>query len=191
MTDTRGVARAGLVEEPPLVLHLNGGPGVGKSTLARLWAERHPGTLLLDVDVLRTWISGWRADFVGTGAVVRPAALALLSSYVAEGGPVVLPQLLADPCERERFRDAAVGAGGRWCSVLVTAPDAASRFAARPLDEPHLEAVHALVEAAPDSLAAYGARLAPLEHDLILPTVDGDAAGAVDRLAAALGDHAG
>lgn len=71
---------------------LNGLPGVGKSTLARRWAADHPGTLVCDVDVLRTWIGGWRDDFVGAGALVRPGALGLIRGYL-EGGDVVLPQL--------------------------------------------------------------------------------------------------
>lgn len=171
----------------PLVLHLNGAPGAGKSTLARLWADRHPGTLLLDVDLLRTWVSGWREDFVATGGLVRPAALALLSAYVGEGGPVVLPQLLADPVELARFRAAAVSAGGRWVSVLVEAPDAAARFAARPVDAPHLEAVHRLVADAPAGhLSSYAERLAALPHDLVLATADGEVEAAYEQLATAV-----
>ena len=49
----------------PTLLHLNGPSGVGKSTLARAWADRHPGTLLCDIDELRTCVSGWESDFVG------------------------------------------------------------------------------------------------------------------------------
>jgi predicted kinase len=162
----------------PLVLHLNGAPGVGKSTLAGLWAERHPGTLLLDVDVLRTWVSGWREEFGATGAAVRPAALALLSAYVANGGSVVLPQLLADPAELARFREAAEGAGGTWVEVVLEADDAAARFASRAVDRPHLEAVHRLVADDPDHLDRYADRLRALADTIPgavrLRTVDGD-----------------
>ena len=129
----------------PLVLHLNGAPAVGKSTLARLWAERHPGTLLLDIDALRTWVSGWRDDFAATGAAVRPAALAMLSAYVAEGGSVVLPQLIANESELARFEAAAHDAGGRFVEVFLEGEDLEDRFAARERDEPWLEAVHELV----------------------------------------------
>ena len=150
----------------PLVLHLNGAPGVGGvlSTLAGRWAERHPGTLLLDVDVLRTWVSGWRDDFMATGAVVRPVAVAMITAYVADGGSVVLPQLLADPVEFARFRDAAEGAGGTWVEVLVEADDAeTARFAGRPIDEPHLAAVQRLVaDAPPDHVTEYAQRLRAL-----------------------------
>jgi len=172
-----------------LVLHLNGAPGVGKSTLARLWAERHPGTLLLDIDELRTWVSGWRADFVATGAAVRPVALAMLAAYVERGGPVVLPQLLADPAQLEVFRSAAVDAGGNWIEVLLEADDVAARFAGRPVDQPYLEAVHGLVSAAPpDHLQRYTEQLTAMADAdpgvVRLHTTDGQVEAAYDALVA-------
>ena len=175
----------------PLVLHLNGAPAVGKSTLARLWAECHPGTLLLDIDALRTWVSGWRDDFAATGAAVRPAALAMLSAYVAEGGSVVLPQLIANESELARFEAAAHDAGGRFVEVFLESEDLEDRFAARQRDEPWLEAVHQLVENAPDDhLSSYSERLAALSHtrpDAVrLPTRTGDVEGSYAALVAAV-----
>jgi len=176
----------------PLVLHLNGMPGVGKSTLARRWAETHPGTLLLDIDVLRTWVSGWREDFAATGERVRGTALAALSAYVGAGGDVVLPQLLADPAQLARFEQAAVEAGGRFVHVLVEADDADERFARRERDEPWLEAVHALVEAEGlQHFAAYATRLDALRPDVRLPTVTGDVDGSCAELARRLASLGG
>jgi len=65
----------------PLLL-LNGLPGVGKSTLAEAWAGRHPGTLNLDVDMVRSLISG---DGCGTAEPARALALvmAVLAAYTA------------------------------------------------------------------------------------------------------------
>ncbi len=176
----------------PLVLHLNGAPAVGKSTLARLWAERHPGTLLLDIDALRTWVSGWRDDFAATGAAVRPAALAMLSAYVAEGGSVVLPQLIANESELARFEAAAHDAGGRFVEVFLESEDLEDRFAARERDEPWLEAVHQLVESVPaDHLSSYAERLAALSRarpDAVrLPARTGDVEGSYEALVAAVG----
>lgn len=56
-----------------MLLHLNGPPGVGKSTLARRYVRDNPGVLDCDVDVLRTLIGGWDRDFLGAGARQRPA----------------------------------------------------------------------------------------------------------------------
>lgn len=175
----------------PLVLHLNGAPGVGKSTLARLWADEHPGTLLLDPDALRTLVSGWRDDFVAAGAAIRPLAIAMLSAYVERGGDVVLAQLLADPTELDRFRSAAVDAGGVWVEVVVEAEDVAARFASRPLDEPHLEEVHRLVErAGPAHLSHYAELLQALVDttpDVIrLATTEDEIEMAYDALAEAV-----
>jgi predicted kinase len=155
------------VSRGPLVLHLNGGPGVGKSTLARRWADAHPGTLLLDPDQLRTWVSGWREDFVSTGARIRPVALAMISAYVAEGGSVVLAQLIANEVELARFEVAATDAGGRFVEVFLEAGDLEERFAARDRDAPHLVAVHELVEQAPpDHLTKYADRLVALVEEV-------------------------
>jgi predicted kinase len=173
----------------PLVLHLNGPPGVGKSTLARRWAEAHPGTLLLDPDALRTWVSGWREDFVATGAKIRPVALAMIAAYVGNGGDVVLPQLVANQEELARFEQAAVGAGGRFVEVFLEADDHAERFWARQPDEPWLEKVHELVaQAPPGHLEDYVVRLDALADgrpDAIrLMTTTGQTDAAFEQLVA-------
>jgi predicted kinase len=173
----------------PRVLHLNGPPGVGKSTLARLWAEAHPGTLLLDPDALRTWVSGWRDDFVSTGEAIRPVALAMIAAYVANGGDVVLPQLVANNEELARFEQAAVGAGGRFVEVFLEGDDLAERFWARRLDEPWLEQVHELVaQAPPGHLDDYAARLDALADErpgaIRLATTTGRTDAAYEQLVA-------
>ncbi len=53
------------------LLHLNGPPGIGKSTLARGYAEERPGE------------------------IVRPATLALLVAHLTSGRDVVVPQMVA------------------------------------------------------------------------------------------------
>lgn len=104
----------------PTLLHLNGPSGVGKSTLARAWAERHPGTLLCDIDELRSWVSGWESDFVGTGEAVRQTALAMMTAYLRTGRDVVLPQLIVTPAQVERFEAAAAEAGAAYVGVVLT-----------------------------------------------------------------------
>ncbi|WP_457205606.1 hypothetical protein [Nocardioides sp. P5_C9_2] len=75
------------------LIHLNGAPGVGKSTLARALVSSRPGWLNCDIDLLRSLVGGWEDDFVGTGGVVRPLALAMISAHLAEGRSVVLLQM--------------------------------------------------------------------------------------------------
>ena len=86
------------------LIHLNGPPGIGKTTLARRYAAEHPGVLLCDIDVLRTMIGGWQDDD-GAAERARTAALALVTGYLSTGYDVVLPQLVARHDQLARFAD--------------------------------------------------------------------------------------
>ncbi|MCF6377626.1 ATP-binding protein [Nocardioides KLBMP 9356] len=108
----------------PTLLHLNGPSGVGKSTLARAHSDAHPGTLVCDIDELRSWVAGWEDDFVGTGEAVRQTALALMTAYLRTGRDVVLPQLIVAPAQVDRFVAAAHVAGASYVGVVLdAAPD--------------------------------------------------------------------
>ena len=106
---------------------------MGKSTLARRYVRDHPGVLNCDVDVLRTFIGGWQDDFGAAGALIRPAALALIQAYLVGGHDVVLPQMLVDPAELARFESCATGVGAQYVErVLMDTPTAVvERFARR------------------------------------------------------------
>ena len=120
---------------PPRLIHLNGAPGVGKSTLARRYAVEHPGVLLLDVDVLRGFLPG--LTFADAGAQIRPLALAMLTAHLAGGQDVVLPQFLGLQWEVERFAAAAQAGGGSMVEVLLEGDPAevAERFERRGDDD--------------------------------------------------------
>lgn len=120
------------------LIHLNGAPGVGKSTLAGRYAAEHPGVLDCDLDRLRCLVGGWEADFDGVGALVRPLALAMIRAHLDNGRDVVLPQMLADESQRARFRAAAVENGHAYAHVLLQAPRgvAGARFFGRAASDP-------------------------------------------------------
>ena len=115
------------------LIHLNGPPGIGKSTLARRYVEEHHGVLDCDVDVLRTLIGGWSVDFAAAGALVRPAALAMIEAYLASGHDVVLPQMLCDPAELARFEACADHAGAEFVErfLMDDRDSAVARFGRR------------------------------------------------------------
>ena len=134
------------------LIHLNGPPGIGKSTLAKRYVDAHPRVLNCDVDVLRGLVGGWEGDFAGSGALIRPAALAMIRAYLAGGHDVVLPQMLIDPDEVVRFEACATEVGAQFIErVLMDTPEATvARFHRRGAlqpEEPWHDQVRAIVAA--------------------------------------------
>ena len=103
----------------PRLIHLNGPPGIGKSTLAQLYVDRHPGVLNLDIDLLRVLVGGWQDRFEETGQVVRPIALSMAHTHLRAGYDVVMPQYLRRISEIERFETAAHEGRAEFREVLL------------------------------------------------------------------------
>ncbi len=103
----------------PRLIHLNGPPGIGKSTLAQLYVEDHPGVLNLDIDVLRGMIGGSRRRFAQTGEIVRPIAIAMAGTQLVAGYDVVMPQYLGRLSEIERFEAVARHSGASFCEIML------------------------------------------------------------------------
>jgi predicted kinase len=77
-------------------VHLNGPPGIGKSTLAALHAERNPGTLNLDVDTLHRLVGGWQDEEIDTWPYVWDLVRAMAAAHLDAGRDVVMPQYSGD-----------------------------------------------------------------------------------------------
>ncbi|MBT2588237.1 AAA family ATPase [Arthrobacter sp. ISL-95] len=103
---------------PELIL-LNGPPGIGKSTLAGMYVDQHPGVLNLDVDQVRCLIGGWKEDFQAAGDLVRPIALSMAATHLSAGHTVIMPQYLDSEDEILLFRTAAEEAGAGFREVVL------------------------------------------------------------------------
>lgn len=101
------------------LIHLNGPPGIGKSTLAHRYVDQHPGVLNLDIDQLRALVGGWRERFTETGEIVRPAALSMAATHLRGGRDVVMPQYLGRLSELERFETVAYGSGAAFYEIVL------------------------------------------------------------------------
>lgn len=103
----------------PTLLHLNGPPGIGKSTLSALWAERHPRALNLDLDALHLLVGGWSDPEQDTHALVRPLGKTMAAAYLGTGNDVVLPQYLGRLDEVESFGRLAREQGAEFREVVL------------------------------------------------------------------------
>ncbi|QBR90974.1 AAA family ATPase [Nocardioides euryhalodurans] len=104
----------------PRLIHLNGLPGSGKSTLGRAWVEAHDGSLLVDPDLLLTSIGGWRERFFALIPTARALAVSLVSTHLTGSSDVVLCQLATAPGEIEPYERAARDHGADVVEVLLT-----------------------------------------------------------------------
>jgi predicted ABC-type ATPase len=77
-------------------IHLNGPPGIGKSTVASAFADRHPGVLNLDIDQVTGLIGGWRDRFSDSFEAGRLLAEAMARVHLANGHDVIMPQMMTN-----------------------------------------------------------------------------------------------
>jgi predicted kinase len=117
----------------PKLIHLNGASGIGKSTVAARYAERHPGVLDLDIDRVVCLIGGWRDTFFRTFEAARLLAVAMAETHLRTGHDVVMPQLATRVVDVEAFETAARACGAEYREIVLTAekPVVCGRFLAR------------------------------------------------------------
>ena len=109
----------------PRLIHLNGPSRVGKSTLARRYADEHPGTLALDLDVLVGLIGGWKENFSAALEIARGHGRELAVRHLRSGFDVILPQLVTvhDRDPDPAFEDAASRTGATYLEVALLVDD--------------------------------------------------------------------
>lgn len=176
----------------PRLIHLNGPPGIGKSTLAQLYVDGHPGVLNLDIDQLRSLIGGSQDRFEETGEIVRQLAVGMARTHLSAGRDVVLPQYLGRLTEVERFESVALDSGATFCEVMLmdTKEQSVARFTRRgerdalPWHRHVVEAVEA--QGGSTRLAELHDRLTEIvrarPHVVVVPSVEGAVQATYDAL---------
>jgi predicted kinase len=130
----------------PRLVHLNGPPGIGKSTIARRYIADHPLSFCLDIDGIRRLIGGWDSHGQESGRLARRMALRMMQEHLRAGHDVVVPQYVARPEFVHEMRTVAHEAGAAFYEIVLTdsARAARARFEARASDpawaEHHAEA---------------------------------------------------
>lgn len=98
---------------------LNGVPASGKSTLARRFADEHPLTLVLDVDLLRAMLGGWLDQPHEAGMLAREMAVAMARVHLVAGRDVLVPQYLGRLDFVETLHRLAVGVGAEFVELAL------------------------------------------------------------------------
>ena len=113
---------------------------MGKSTLARRFADEHPGTLALDLDVLVGLIGGWKQNFSGALDLARSYGRHLATRHLRAGNDVIVPQLVTvhDRDPDPAFEATARAVDAAYIQVALTVEDREHRRrlrSKRPLTE--------------------------------------------------------
>ena len=128
---------------------------MGKSTLARRYADRRPLALVIDIDEIRTHLGQW-TEIEESKVVARDLAIAMARDHLVRGHDVVVPQYLGRPEFRERLRALAEEVATPFVEILLT--DAAgtviARFTGRREEIARTGAAHPEGDLGDDSIAS-------------------------------------
>jgi predicted ABC-type ATPase len=117
----------------PKLIILNGPLGIGKSTLAKRYADEHPLTLMLDIDDVWAMISHWRKQKDTSAPLSKEIALAMARINLRARHDVVIPQILQTTELADSFKALAEECTADYYEIMliVDKDDAINRFIQR------------------------------------------------------------
>ncbi len=98
---------------------INGPAGVGKTTIAKLYAENNPLTLVVDGDEVMGMIGSWRRCEIQARALKFSLITAMIEVHLKSGNNVVLPYLVSDVAHVEIFEDLARKCGASFKEAIL------------------------------------------------------------------------
>lgn len=109
---------------------LSGPLGSGKSTLAKEYAQNHPLSLALDIDIIREMIGSWRELPEESAANTKKLAERMAHLYLSDGNDVIIPQIYRKAEYLDALKLVAKEAGAKYYEVLLELPkdEAINRF---------------------------------------------------------------
>lgn len=112
---------------------LNGPAAVGKSTIAERLVALRPLALNLDIDAIRGQLGRWLETPTEAGLCARALAISMISTHLAAGHNVVVPQLLMRHDFIHQLESAARAAEATFVELAldIERAEAKSAFEAR------------------------------------------------------------
>jgi predicted kinase len=166
----------------PRLVHLNGPPGIGKTTIARRYVSDHALAFCLDIDGIRCLIGRWDDNEEESGHLARLMAMEMVRTHLSEGHDVIIPQYVARHEFVRQLASIADGCGATFHEVVLWADEdeAEARFDSRSNGQDpvghHRDAAR-MISRAGGFGSTYGQlrELLPVLTDaVVMPTMRGD-----------------
>ena len=106
---------------PGLIL-LNGPLGIGKSTLAKMYSERHPLVLNLDVDLIRGSLGQWREHRVESAKLAWAMTCQMGRVALTAGSDAIIAHTIRRPEHFRCLEELAAETGAKLYEILLLAP---------------------------------------------------------------------